>query len=79
MLKKRTPLVLLHVTAMLPRLLEAGGPYLLFWEAEDKFGLLGAVAKPSGVLGVDAHVLFAKLGGATAPICLSLIQGVPLA
>ena len=76
MLKKRTPLVLLHVTAMLPRLLEAGGPSLLFSEAVDEFGLLGAVVGPSEVLGVGADVLFAKLGGATG-LHLSLIQGLP--
>ena len=74
------PLVLLHVIAIIPRPLEAGGQYLLFSEADDWFGLLGvgAVAGPSGVLGVFSIVLFAKLGGATGPH-LSLMHGVPLA
>ena len=45
-------------------------PLSLLSEAEDEFDLLGAVVEPSGVLGVDANVLFAKLGGPRAPICL---------
>ena len=43
-----------------------------------EFGLLGAVVEPSGVLGVGANVLFAKLSGPRAPI-YSFIHGVPLA
>ena len=76
--RKRIPPALLHVIGMLPRLLEAGGPYLLFSEAEDELRLLGAVFGPSEVLGVDAKVLFAKLGGVTGPH-LSPIHVVPLA
>ena len=55
-LKKRIPLVVLHAIAIVPRLLEAGGSYFLFSEAEGKFGLHGAVVGPS-----EAQICFSNI------------------